>query len=54
MAKTIQDLRQQLIDISRELAARMPASDHDDACIQYALDKIDAARQALFECKVQA
>jgi hypothetical protein len=58
MAKTtIQDIRQQLTDISRELDTRRTdptLSEHDRNNLAYAADKVDAARQALFDCESQS
>ena len=57
MTKTIQALRQELTDISRALDARREdasLSEHDRNNLKYAADKVDAARQALFDCESQS
>lgn len=57
MAKTIQELRQILTDISREMDIKRfdeDLNEHDQKNIKFAADKVDDARQALFNCESQS
>lgn len=58
MAKTFQELRQQLIEVSKELGRRRDSdqtlSKYDSNCLKHAVNKIDAASQSFFELEAQS